>query len=45
MDKKELKTNKLEFNTYCTFTEERHSLEETIGEMFKDYIERFKMNR
>ncbi len=40
----ESKSNKLEFNTYCIFTEEKHSLEETIGLMFKDYLEKLKTN-
>ena len=36
------KDKKLEFNTYCIFTEEKQSLEETIGLMFKDYLEKLK---
>lgn len=31
--------NKLEFNTYCTFTEEKQDISETIGLVFKDYLE------
>ena len=38
----ENKAYKLEFNTYCIFTEEKQSLEETIGLMFKDYVEKMK---
>ncbi len=37
-NKKENKKNKLEFNTYCVFTEDKQSIEETIGLVFKDYI-------
>lgn len=32
----------LEFNTYCIFTEEKQELNETIGLIFKDYIESLK---
>lgn len=42
-DKKELKSDKLEFNTYCIFTEEKQDVNETIGLMFKDYIESLKI--
>ena len=31
--------SKLEFNTYCIFSKEKQTLEETIDKMFKDYIE------
>ena len=41
-DKKEIKKDKLEFNTYCIFTEEKQELKETIGLIFKDYIENLK---
>ena len=37
------KDNKLEFNTYCIFTEERQDIGETIGLIFKDYLERIKV--
>ena len=37
-DKKETKIDKLEFNTYCIFTEEKQEAKETIGLIFKDYI-------
>ncbi|MCI8411844.1 MAG: hypothetical protein HFJ40_05380 [Clostridia bacterium] len=37
-NKKETKIDKLEFNTYCIFTEEKQCLKETIGLIFKDYI-------
>ena len=42
-DKKEIKSDKLEFNTYCIFTEEKQDVSETIGLMFKDYIESLKI--
>ena len=42
-DKKEMKSDKLEFNTYCIFTEEKQDVNETIGLMFKDYIESLKI--
>ena len=38
-DKKEIKNNKLEFNTYCIFAEEKPDINDAIGLMFKDYIE------
>ena len=40
-DKKEI--NKLEFNTYCIFTEEKKEVKETIGLIFRDYIENLKL--
>ena len=42
-DKNNTKYNKLEFNTYCIFTEEKQDVNETIGLMFKDYIESLKI--
>lgn len=42
-DKKETKIDKLEFNTYCIFTEEKQGVKETIGLIFKDYIESLKL--
>ena len=42
-DKNKTKENKLEFNTYCIFTEEKHEVKETIGLIFKDYIENIKL--
>ncbi len=42
-DKSDTKDNKLEFNTYCIFTEEKQDVNETIGLMFKDYIESLKI--
>ncbi len=40
----ESKSSKLEFNTYCIFTKEKQSLEETIGLIFKDYLKKLKTN-
>lgn len=37
-DKKEVTNNKLEFNTYCIFTEGNQDVKETVGLIFKDYI-------
>ena len=37
------KANKLEFNTYCIFTEEKQDIGETIGLVFKDYLESIKV--
>ena len=42
-NKKELNSNKLEFNTYCIFAEEKQEVKEVIGLMFKDYIESLKI--
>ena len=42
-DKQKIKSDKLEFNTYCIFTEEKQDVNETIGLMFKDYIESLKI--
>lgn len=39
------KDKKLEFNTYCIFTEEKQEVNETIGLIFKDYIESLKIKR
>ena len=44
-DKKESKSDKLEFNTYCIFTEEKQEVSETIGLIFKDYIENLKTKK
>ena len=41
--KKTTKDNKLEFNTYCFFTEEEKDISQTIGLIFKDYIESLKI--
>ena len=44
-DKKELTSEKIEFNTYCIFTEEKQEVSETIGLIFKDYIENLKIKK
>lgn len=41
-NKNNTKDNKLEFNTYCIFTEEKQHIGETIGLIFKDYLENLK---
>ena len=42
-NRKKLNSDKLEFNTYCIFTEEKQDINATIGLMFKDYIESLKV--
>lgn len=42
-DKGNTKDNRLEFNTYCIFTEEKQNIGETIGLVFKDYLESIKI--
>lgn len=37
------KENKLEFTTYCKFSEEKQDIGETIGLVFKDYLESLKI--
>lgn len=44
-DKQTIKVDKLEFNTYCIFTKEKQDVKETIGLIFKDYIEKLKTDR
>ena len=44
-NQKETKVDKLEFNTYCIFTEEKQNVKETIGLIFKDYIENAKADK
>ena len=44
-NQEETKIDKLEFNTYCIFTEEKQEVKETIGLIFKDYIETLKTNK
>ena len=43
-DKNSTKDNKLEFNTYCIFTEDKQDIKDTIGLVFKDYLENMKVN-
>ena len=42
-DKNNTKNNKLEFNTYCIFDEDKQDITETIGLVFKDYLENIKV--
>lgn len=42
-EKNNAKDNKLEFNTYCIFAEEKQDIRETIGLVFKDYLECIKV--
>lgn len=42
-DNKKTKCKQLEFNTYCIFTEEKKDVKETIGLIFKDYLENIKI--
>ena len=37
------KDDKLEFNTYCIFTEEKQDIGDIIGLVFKDYLESMKV--
>lgn len=43
-DKSNIKDSKLEFNTYCIFTEDKQDIKDTIGLVFKDYLENIKVN-
>ena len=42
-DNIDTKDNKLEFNTYCIFTEDKQDIKDTIGLVFKDYLENIKI--
>ena len=42
-NKKQTKCKRPEFNTYCIFTEEKKDVKETIGLIFKDYLEDIKI--
>ena len=44
-NKNNTKDNKLEFNTYCIFTEDKQDIIETIGLVFKDYLENIKAKK
>lgn len=44
-DKNNIKDNKLELNTYCIFSEDKQNIEETIGLIFKDYLESIKAKK
>ena len=37
------KDKRLEFNTYCIFTEEKQDIGDTIGLVFRDYLESIKV--
>ena len=43
-DDKKTKCKQPEFNIYCIFTEEKKDVKETIGLIFKDYLENIKKN-
>lgn len=42
-DKREKNSDNLILNTYCVFTKEKQNVTETVGLMFKDYIESQKI--
>ena len=42
-DNSSTKDDKLEFNTYCIFTEDKQDIKDTIGLVFKDYLESIKV--
>lgn len=44
-NKNNTKDNKLEFNTYCIFSEDKPNIKETIGLIFKDYLESIKVKK
>lgn len=44
-DEKVIKNNKFEFNTYCIFEKEKQGAKETIGLIFKEYIENLKTDK
>lgn len=44
-DKKEIKKDKLEFNTYCIFAEEKQNIDEVMGLIFKDYIRKSLLSK
>ena len=44
-NKNNTKDNKLEFNTYCIFTKDKQDITETIGLVFKDYLESIKVKK
>lgn len=45
MNKTKNKENELKFNTYCIFTNEEQDVNQTIGLIFKDYLENVKRKR
>jgi len=42
-ERSKVNDEKIEFNTYCFFTEEEKDIRQTIGLIFKDYIENLKV--
>lgn len=44
-DKKQIKIDKLEFNTYYIFKKENQDVKEIVGLIFKDYIEKLKTDK
>lgn len=42
-NKSNTKDNNLELNTYCIFSGDKPNIEETIGLIFKDYLESIKV--
>ena len=44
-NKKEMKSDKFEFNTYFIFSEEKQDINQTIGLIFKDYLENLKIKK
>ncbi len=44
-DNQEMKSDKSEFNTYCIFAEEKQDISQTIGLIFKDYLENLKIKK
>ena len=42
MNKTKNKEKELEFNTYCIFANEEQNVNQTIGLIFKDYLESVK---
>ena len=44
-NKNNTEDNELELNTYCIFSENKHDIGETIGLVFKDYLESIKSKK
>lgn len=42
-EEKEPSLDKLKFNTYCIFAEEKQEIKEIVGLIFKDYIENLEL--
>ena len=43
--KQEIKSDKLEFNTYCIFSEKKQEISQIIGLIFNDYLENLKIQK